>query len=78
MKRPKMAAAPLTLVRAAQAFASGHRQVRTMGDAAQLGGVVIVRPDGSMPFRQISRYAGDHPPIDDVVRAMESAPQTTP
>ncbi|MCC7539552.1 MAG: AhpC/TSA family protein [Deltaproteobacteria bacterium] len=73
MKRPRLAAAPMTLLRAAQAFAQGHRQVRTMGDTAQLGGVVVVRPDGEMPYRRISSYAGDHPPFDEVLAAMSAA-----
>ena len=50
-----------------------HRQRRTMGDNTQQGGVVIARPDGTMPYRFISRYAGDHAKPADVVAAARAA-----
>lgn len=73
---------PGTFVSALRALLGGHRQSRTMGDATQLGGVVIVCADGSMPARVLSRYPGDHPTPDEVlavlVRARGEAPGTVP
>ncbi len=44
-----------------------HPQKRVMGDASQQGGVVIVKPDGTIAWRQVSRYAGDHAPNEQIV-----------
>ncbi|MDZ7728736.1 MAG: peroxiredoxin-like family protein [Dehalococcoidia bacterium] len=51
----------------------GYKQTQTMGDAWQQGGVFIILPDGSMPFRYVSDYAGDHPDPERVVSALEGA-----
>src|SRR6185436_2617759 len=37
-----------------------YRQRRTMGDNTQQGGTIVVRPGGAMPYKFLSRYAGDH------------------
>lgn len=52
-----------------------NRQSRTQGDALQLGGVLVVRPDGTVAWRYRSRYAGDHP-ADTRIRdeALKAAP----
>jgi hypothetical protein len=57
----------------ARALTSGHKQGRTQGDSFQQGGVVVIRPDGSMPFHFASAYGGDHPPPDEVVEAVRRA-----
>ena len=44
-----------------------HRQRKTMGDALQQGGILLVRPDGSVPYSFVSEFPGDHPPTDEVV-----------
>jgi hypothetical protein len=56
---------------AARARAAGFSQPGVHGDAFQLGGVVLVKPDGTMPYFYASKAAGDHPPIDDLLRAAE-------
>ena len=38
---------------------SGVTQGRIIGDAAQLGGAIIVAPGGDVLFRQASEHAGD-------------------
>jgi AhpC/TSA antioxidant enzyme len=38
---------------------SGVVQGRIIGDAAQLGGAVVVGPDGSVALHRASRHAGD-------------------
>jgi hypothetical protein len=40
-----------------------HPQRRTAGDPWQLGGAIIVRPDGNITWRYVSDSAGDHPAI---------------
>ena len=43
---------------------------RVQGDAAQLGGVFLVRPDGSMPYAYRSDLAGDHPSNQELLRVV--------
>ena len=64
---------PLTTLASLRAFASGYRQSGTRGDRYQQGGVFVIGPDGSMPYRYLSRYAGDHPAPQAVVAALERA-----
>ena len=55
---------------AVRALRRGFRQGWTRGDAWQLGGVLVVRPDGTMAYRHASAAAGDHPPVADVLAAL--------
>jgi hypothetical protein len=59
---------PRVLARGATAIFK-YRQRRVMGDNTQQGGTIVVKPDGSMPYKFISRYAGDHAKAEDVVAA---------
>jgi peroxiredoxin len=52
-----------------RAYARGHRQVGTQGDVLQQGGVLVVRPDGTIPYRFASRASGDHPSPDALLEA---------
>lgn len=61
---------PGSVIGAVRALLGGQRQTAVMGDAAQLGGVFVIRPDGSMPFRYLSRFAGDHPDPDRILAAL--------
>ena len=70
-KRPKVPT-PGTLLAGARAFRKGFRQTKTMGDAAQLGGVFVITPEGEMPYRYLSAFAGDHPAPEKPVAAVES------
>jgi NAD(P)-dependent dehydrogenase (short-subunit alcohol dehydrogenase family) len=58
---------PLNAIRALRA---GARQETLQGDAWQLGGVFVIRPDGELLYRYASREAGDHPPVDAVLAAL--------
>jgi peroxiredoxin len=49
------------------------RQGRTVGHPAQLGGVMIVKPDGSIPYAHLSEDASDVPPDDEVLAAARAA-----
>ncbi len=59
---------PRVLLRGATAVFK-YRQRRTMGDATQQGGTIVVRPDGTMPYKFLSRYAGEHAKAKDLVAA---------
>jgi hypothetical protein len=64
---------PATYLNALRAMSRGHISTRTKGDAAQLGGVFVVLPDGSVPYAQRSTVAGDHADPREVLAALEGA-----
>ena len=43
------------------------------GHPAQLGGVLVVRPDGKIAWAHLADNAADNPPNDDVLAAVERA-----
>jgi NAD(P)-dependent dehydrogenase (short-subunit alcohol dehydrogenase family)/peroxiredoxin len=55
---------------AIRALRAGSRQGAVEGDVWQLGGVFVIRPDGELAYRYVSREAGDHPPVDDILAAL--------
>ncbi len=55
---------------ALRAFRAGFRQGAVQGDPFQLGGLLVIRPDGALAYRHVSREAGDHAPLGDVVAAL--------
>jgi hypothetical protein len=59
---------PMVLVRGVVAIFR-HRQRRTQGDAAQLGGVLLVDRGGTVAYRFVSAYAGDHPRVETLLEA---------
>jgi NAD(P)-dependent dehydrogenase (short-subunit alcohol dehydrogenase family) len=60
---------------ALRAFRAGARQEAVQGDPWQLGGVFVIRPGGDLMFRHVSRAAGDHARIEDILEALaENAP----
>jgi peroxiredoxin len=52
---------------------SGVRQGRVIGNAAQLGGVLIVKPDGTVPYAHLADDAGDNAPNAEVLEAARAA-----
>jgi AhpC/TSA antioxidant enzyme len=52
-------------------------QGRIVGNAAQLGGVLIVMPDGSIPYAHLSQDASDNPPNEEVLEAAREATGVT-
>jgi hypothetical protein len=48
---------------------SGVVQGRIIGDAAQLGGAMVVQPGGSVSLHQKSEHAGDTIDVDDLLAA---------
>jgi len=71
--RRSLLPSPGILIASARAFRRGHRQTKTMGDAAQLGGVFVITAAGEMPYAYRSRFAGDHPDPAAAVEALEAA-----
>ncbi len=53
-----------------RSWRSGSRQKGVQGDPWQLGGVLVVLPDGRVTFRYLSHEAGDHPPVPEVLAAL--------
>jgi NAD(P)-dependent dehydrogenase (short-subunit alcohol dehydrogenase family) len=56
---------------ALRAFRSGSRQTGVQGDPWQLGGVFVIRPSGDLMYRAVSREAGDHPPVAEILAALD-------
>jgi hypothetical protein len=44
-------------------------QTRTVGDAAQLGGSLVVRPDGNVAWSHMSANAGDNASPEEILAA---------
>ncbi len=59
---------PLATLRALRA---GSRPARVQGDVWQLGGVFAIRPGGDLTYRHASSDAGDHPPVEEILAALE-------
>jgi hypothetical protein len=51
-------------------FARAFREDFAQGDPWQLGGVLVIRPGGELTYRQASREAGDHPPVEEILAAL--------
>lgn len=53
-----------------RSLAKGNRPKQVQGDAAQLGGVFLVKPGGGMPYAYRSDLAGDHPSNEELLRVV--------
>ncbi len=56
----------------ARARRAGHAITGVAGDVAQLGGVMVVRPPAHLAYLHVSRFAGDHAPIGELLGALEA------
>jgi len=56
-----------------RALRRGHRQTKVQGDPWQLGGAFLITPKGDVTYRQVSREAGDHPPLAELMNAAITA-----
>jgi len=52
---------------------SGVHQGRTIGHPAQLGGAMVIRPDGSVAWSHMSEDASDNATPDEILDAIRSA-----
>jgi hypothetical protein len=50
------------------ARARGHRVTGLLGDLTQLGGLFVIKPPATLVYSHRSRFAGDHPDMDDVLK----------
>lgn len=48
-------------------------QGRTLGNAAQLGGAMVIRPDGSIAWSHMSSDAGDNASPEEILAAVRAA-----
>jgi hypothetical protein len=48
-------------------------QGRPIGDTAQLGGTLLVMPDGSIPWSHMSRDAADNATVEEILGAVGKA-----
>lgn len=65
---------PKAVLKGLRRSATDHvHQGRTIGHPAQLGGVLIVKPDGSIPYVHLADDASDNPPNDEVLAAARAA-----
>jgi len=62
-----------SIVRGTQTVARGFVQGPTKGDAFQQGGTLVLAEGGRPVFFQRSRFAGDHPRIEEVLAALRLA-----
>jgi uncharacterized membrane protein YdcZ (DUF606 family) len=49
---------------------TGMVQGRTIGNAAQLGGAMVIAPGGEVVFSQLARDAADNVSVEDLLRAV--------
>jgi hypothetical protein len=54
-----------------RAMRGGFRQTRVQGDAWQLGGAFVFTPEGRTVYEQVSREAGDHAPVTELLRVLD-------
>ena len=54
-----------------RAMRRGFRQTKVQGDPWQLGGVFVVTPDGKTVYEQMSREAGDHASLPELLEVLD-------
>jgi peroxiredoxin len=57
---------------------TGMLQGRTIGSASQLGGAMVIAPDGTIPWSAMADNAADNASPQDIVGAIRSVPQPAP
>jgi len=63
---------------ALRALRSGARQSDVQGDPWQLGGVFVIAAGGDLKYRYVSREAGDHPAVEDILEALAADREAIP
>ena len=54
-----------------RAWRGGHRQAGVQGDPWQLGGTFVMAPPDRVLFTHVSREAGDHAQVRDLLQALD-------
>ena len=52
---------------------TGKMQGRTIGDPAQLGGAMVITPDGTVAWSHMAKDASDNAPPDEILAAVREA-----
>jgi peroxiredoxin len=52
---------------------TGKTQTRTIGNAAQLGGSMVIAKDGTVAWSHMSRNAGDNASPEEILAAVQAA-----
>ena len=68
----------VAVTRGVRQAAMGYLQGTTQGDAFQQGGTLVLAAGGRPVYFQRSAFAGDHPPLEDVLGAMREAAALSP
>jgi peroxiredoxin len=61
---------PAVLAAGARAAAQGHKQGQTTGSGSMLPGTFIIDQAGIIRYAYYSEHAGDHPPIDALLKTV--------
>ncbi len=61
-----------SVFKAASALREGHRQGSVQGSTMQLGGAIVIDVSGAVCYFFSGRKAGDHPKINELIRAVDS------
>jgi dehydrogenase/reductase SDR family protein 12 len=69
---------PKVPLNALRALRAGSRQTGVQGDPWQLGGVFVIQPGGELTYRYVSLEAGDHPPVEEILAALEAGAEPVP
>jgi peroxiredoxin len=62
---------------AVSAFRQGHRQGSVQGSTLQLGGAIVIDVSGAVRYYFASAKAGDHPAVDELIRALDRSLRRT-
>jgi hypothetical protein len=54
-----------------RAMRGGFRQTKIQGDPWQLGGAFVITPQGKTVYQQISREAGDHASVPELLAVLD-------
>ena len=69
---------PRLRLNALRALRAGSRQTSLEGDPWQLGRVFVIRRGGDLTYQYVSREAGDHPRVEQILAALEENADTIP
>ena len=61
---------PKAYTSAAKSFAAGNRQTKTGKRPLQLGATLVIAPGDVLVYADFEDFAGDHPPLDEVLDAL--------
>ena len=64
---------PQSVAKGVKNATKGINQGRIVGHPAQLGGILVVKPDGSIAYTHLSENPADTPPNEEVLEAARKA-----